>query len=43
MEERMLLHVHDDVEVAGGTAAAPASPSPREPQPLAGRDSRRES
>src|SRR4029078_11022506 len=42
MEERMLLHVDDDVEIAGRAAGAAVLPSPVERQRLAGRDARRD-
>ena len=38
MEERVLLHVHDDVEIAGGPPALPCFAFAIEAQPLAGRD-----
>ena len=43
VEERVLLHVDDDVEIAGRAAGAAVLALAVEPQPLAGRDARRES
>src|SRR6185503_18910236 len=40
LEERMLLHVHDDVEIAGRTARRSGFALTGEPQPLARRDAR---